>query len=37
MQLVKGYTIDCDYVIRVKDYHRIIPLIIIGVELWANE
>lgn len=33
----KGYIIDCDYIIRVKDYHQIIPLISIEVNLWENE
>ena len=28
---MKGYIIDCDYVIRVADYHRITPLI-----LWSS-
>lgn len=32
--LEKGYIIDCDYVIRVKDYHRLTPLISVEVELW---
>ena len=29
---MKGYTIDCDYIIRVKDYMRIVraPLILVS-------